>query len=90
MANAHPLTKARTAVRWTQTRLAVEADVAQSTISFVENGERGGKFSPESAAKILAALKRGIVVAKKHRVDTSAAERLRLEDLVFPRGEAKA
>lgn len=84
----HPLTKARTAVRWTQTRLAVEADVSQSTISFVENGERGGRFSPESARKILAALKRGITVAKKHNSDTTAAERLALEDLIFPRARA--
>lgn len=57
-ANTHPLTKALAAIGWSQGRLAVESGVAQSTISFAVRGLRGGKFSAESARKILGTIER--------------------------------
>lgn len=56
MVNAHPLTKVLASLEWSQSELARRAKVSQSTISFVLGGKRGGKFSPETASKILRAV----------------------------------
>lgn len=58
--NPHPLTRAIAALGWSQGTLAERSGVAQSTISFAVRGLRGGKFSAESARKILDAIDREV------------------------------
>jgi transcriptional regulator with XRE-family HTH domain len=71
----HPLAKALDALGWTQAELARRSGVVQPTISAVLSGKRGGRFSPASAAAILAAVQKS---------GAPRAARLDLAALIFP------
>lgn len=82
--NVHPLSKALAALGWTQGELSRRSGVAQSTISFVLGGRRGGKFSAASARKIVEAIEKERRVRRfpdRQKVDIVVA--CRLDSLIF-------
>jgi transcriptional regulator with XRE-family HTH domain len=86
----HPLALALVALGWKQAKLSRESGVVQPTISAVLAGKRGGRFSPESAQRILDALSR--TLAAPHclsKRNVKIVERVTLQRLVFPPSAAK-
>lgn len=84
--NPHPLIPVLNALDWRPIDLARSADVAQPTISYVLNGRRGGRFSPRTARRIMAAVAARAAERMKEGI-TVPAFRLALEDLIFAPGE---